>query len=35
MKNWYNTKKLFDCMPKTSFREFVRKLDKEIDTKEK
>ena len=35
MKNGYNTKKLFDCMPKTSFREFVRKLDKEIDTKEK
>lgn len=31
MKNAYNTNKLFGCMPKTSFREFVRKLDSEIE----
>ncbi len=31
MTNAYARHKLFDCMPRTSFREFVRKLDKELD----
>ena len=31
MRNAFTAKKMFDCMPNTSFREFVRKLDKELD----
>lgn len=31
MKKAFNANKMFDCMPNTSFREFVRKLDKYLE----